>query len=207
MLIKSKLLQHDPAERAFLLVGAYIGHFALLEMGINNAIQQVLNLNPAGAMIVTRNMTFDEKIKNLRALVNFYVVDQEQAKLFDRLALQARKISEDRNIVAHTPFSASAASDGVVFYVLSANSTLKTDDMDWSVDDFLTRIDHILKTDNALREIEHRMSLQRIGQALLTNETAPKGAFGGLFGLGGLLLQQEQEATSGHHDENGGGPQ
>lgn len=203
MLIKSKLLQHAPSERAFLLVGAYIGHFALLEMGINNAIQQVLNLNPAAAMIVTRNMTFDEKIKNLRALVNFYVFDKEQAKRFDRLAQDSRKISEERNIIAHTPFHASPASDGVVFYVRSANSTLKTDDMDWSVDDFLRRIDHILETDKALREIEDRMSLQRIAQALLKNENAPPAPLGG---LSGLLLQQEQEATPGYHSGEGGGP-
>lgn len=61
MLIKSKLLLLDSDERAFLLVGAYIGHFALLELGINNALKTVLKLDVAASLIVTRNMTFDEK--------------------------------------------------------------------------------------------------------------------------------------------------
>lgn len=61
MLIKSKLLLLDPEERAFLLVGAYIGHFALLELGVNNAIKTVLKLEVAASLIVSRNMTFDGK--------------------------------------------------------------------------------------------------------------------------------------------------
>lgn len=203
---KQALLAIDRHTRAFALVGAYLGHFALLEQGINDAISEVLELKGARSLIVTRNMSFGEKIKTLRALVNFFVFDPEMAKLFDRLALQARKISEERNIVAHTPFRASESGDGVTFFVVSASRTLTADDAEWSIDDFLSRIDHIITTDNALREIEHSMSLQRIAEALLKDEKPLQNALGGLFGLGGMLLE-EQKATSGLQDGSGGGPQ
>lgn len=188
MLEKSKLLMLEPDERAFLLVGAYIGHFALLEMGINNAIKTVLNLDVAASLIVTRNMTFDEKLKNLRALVQFFVFDKQKAKRFDDLAKKARDISELRNVVAHTPFRGSQVTDGVNFFVTRANTFLKIEDMDWSIDEFVERIDHIRKTDNELREIEKSMSIQRIAEALTKAQESP---FGGLLGLGKKLRDLE----------------
>ncbi|SMD19585.1 hypothetical protein [Rhizobium sp. RU36D] len=191
MLTKSKLLLLDSDERAFLLVGAYIGHFALLEMGINNAIKTVLNLNTAASLIVTRNMTFDEKIKNLRALVQFFIYDKEKAKKFDKLAKEARNISELRNIIAHTPFYGSQTTDGVRFFVTKASSSLEIENLDWSIDEFIERIDHVRQTDNGLREIEKSMSLQRIAEALSERDIPP---FGGLLALGATMLADQAES-------------
>ncbi|MER9064179.1 hypothetical protein [Mesorhizobium sp. M0698] len=66
MLTKSALLEIDPDTRAFTLVGAFMGHFALLETGIGAALGEVLGVNGARRVIIHRNMGFDEKIKTLR---------------------------------------------------------------------------------------------------------------------------------------------
>lgn len=184
MLMKSKLLSLDPDERAFLLVGAYIGHFALLEVGINDAIKTVLKLDTAASLIVTRNMTFDEKIKNLRSLVRFFVHDKEQSKKFDELAKEARKISELRNLIAHTPFHGSQITDGVSFFVTKASSSLELENLDWSIEEFVERIDHVRQVDNSLREIENSMNLHRVAEALSKRDVPP---FGGLLALGAAM--------------------
>lgn len=190
MLIKSNLILLSPDERAFLLVGAYIGHFALLELGINNAIKTVLKLDIAASLIVTRNMTFDEKLKNLRALVKAFVPDKGEAKRFDDLAKEARKISELRNIIAHTPFHGSPTSDGVRFFVTRASSSLELEDLDWSIDEFVEQIDHVRQIDNRLRELEKSMSLQRVAEALGKRNAPP---FGGLLALGAAMSAHQAD--------------
>ncbi|WP_113132749.1 hypothetical protein [Rhizobiales bacterium] len=184
-LTKEALLAMDPDVRAFTLVGGYLGYFALLEAGINNAVSDVLEIKGLRAAIVTRNMSFDDKLKTLRALVAEFIHDRTEAKAFDDLAKRAKRCGESRNIIAHTPFRRSPQSDGVEFFATSANSTFKYIDMDWTVDEFLRQIDNINEIDNALRSIGSRMSIQRIAEALL-RPTHLKSAspMGGLFGLG-----------------------
>ncbi|MER9281886.1 hypothetical protein [Mesorhizobium sp. M0522] len=54
MLTKSALLEIDPDTRAFTLVGAFMGHFALLETGIGAALGEVVGLNGARRVIINR---------------------------------------------------------------------------------------------------------------------------------------------------------
>lgn len=42
-------------------------------------------------MIVSRNMRFDEKIKTLRTLVNFFLTDKGKAEQFDAMAKARQK--------------------------------------------------------------------------------------------------------------------
>ena len=199
MMSKTRLLQLDNDTRAFTLVGGYMGFFALLEAGIDEAIGQVMDVKGVRRAIIGRNMTFDEKVKTLRSLVNFYIFDVSERQKFDKLAVKARNTAEERNIVAHSPFRASAKTDGVEFFAVSANKELKFLEMDWSIDDFVGRIDAINTLDNALRSIESRMSFQRIADALLENqsssEAAPNqiGTLGGLFQLGAHALNKGEE--------------
>ncbi|PDT50467.1 hypothetical protein CO661_02290 [Sinorhizobium fredii] len=188
-LTKDSLIALDPDMRAFTLVGAFLGYFALLERGVDAALGEVLEVNSIRGAIVARNMSFDDKIKTLRTLVDRFVTDKTQAKNFDELAKRARNFGATRNVVAHTPFRRSSKSDGVEFFPLSASSTLEYPEMDWPIDEFLRQIDAITETDNALRSLESRMSLQRVAHALLRGP-GPKGAFGGLFGLGELLSKE-----------------
>lgn len=182
----SAFLSLEPNMRAFALVGSFMGHFALLESGINSALEQILEIKGARSLIVMRNMQFDDKIKTLKSLVDFFVFDRNQAKAFSALANRCRDFGATRNVVAHTPFVASHTSDGVKFLVVSATSTLKTPEMDWSIDETLSQIDGILRLDRALRTIEQQMSLQRIAKALIesADQDFAKSKLGGLFGLG-----------------------
>ncbi|RWQ66671.1 hypothetical protein [Mesorhizobium sp.] len=198
MLSKAYLLTLDPNVRAFTLVGAFMGHFALLEVGINAAIGEVLGIKSVRRAIVGRNMGFDDKIKTLRALVDSLIANREEAKKFDTLAKRARTCGELRNIVAHTPFRSSPTSDGVEFFPVSASSKFAFPDMDWSIDDFLKHIDNIEQVDNDLRSIEIRISIQRIAEALIGSRSAAdleKGTtspLGGLFGLGAAFLDEKE---------------
>ena len=180
MLIKSELLKLDADQRAFLLVGAYIGHFALLEAGLNQAIKEVLNLSIAAGLIVTRNMSFYDKVKALKSLVNFFIADKIQAKEFEAAASKAHQIGEERNIIAHTPFGGSKTSDGVVFFETRATKELELKDLDWSIDEFIAKIENIRQVDNRLRQIEQSISLLRIAEALTK---FPQSSLGELFGL------------------------
>ncbi|OWV85001.1 hypothetical protein [Rhizobium sp. R693] len=157
-LTKEAMLKLDPDTRAFTLVGAYMGFFALLEEGVNKALAEVLEVTDLPAAIIARNMSFDDKIKTLRTLVNLFIYDKDKAASFDELARRAKKCTEDRNIVAHTAFRRSFKTDGVQFFALSANSKLKFPEIDWSVDVFLKHIDTINEFDNGLRTLENRMS-------------------------------------------------
>lgn len=182
----------EPNMRAFALVGSFMGHFALLESGINSALEQILEIKGARSLIVMRNMQFDDKIKTLKSLVDFFVFDRNQAKTFSSLANRCREFGVTRNVVAHTPFVASDTSDGVKFLVVTATSTLKMPEIDWSIDETLQQIDGILTLDRALRAIEKQMSLQRIAKALIESGSQDSGGakLGGLFGLGSPPYQQ-----------------
>lgn len=193
-LSKIALVKADPDTRAFTLVGAFMGFFALLEAGIDVALGEILEVHGARRVIVTRNMAFDDKIKTLRSLVDMFLSDREEAKRFDELARRARTYGEKRNIVAHTPFRSSPKSDGVEFFAISATSTLKFPDIDWSIDEFLRQIDEINSIDNQLRSIESRMALERVARALARPESSRK--LGGLFGLGADLLSTETKPDS-----------
>ncbi len=182
----SAFLSLEPHIRASALVGSFMGHFALLESGINAALEQILEIKGARSLIVMRNMQFDDKIKTLKSLVDFFVYDRIQATTFCSLANRCRDFGATRNVVAHTPFVASDISDGVKFLVVSATSTLTMPEMDWSIDETLSQIDGILKLDMALRTIEQQMSLQRIAKALIesADQDFARSKLGGLFGLG-----------------------
>lgn len=189
-LTKDGLLKLDPDTRAFTLVGAFMGFFALLEEGVNIAIAEVLEVKGIRAAIVARNMSFDDKIKTLRTLVNTFSRDKALANEFDKVAKRAQKCGETRNVVAHTPFRRSPASNGVEFFAVSASSTFKMPDMDWPIDEFLRQIDNISEIDERLRSIESKMSRQRLAEAIAqahTPEGDSEAQFGSLFGLLGRL--------------------
>ena len=204
---KHVLLNLDADTRAFALVGAYMGTFALLEQGIDTALGEVMGVAGLRRAIVARNMGFDDKIKTLRTLVDLFIHTGAEKKRFDELAKSARKCGETRNIVAHTPFRKSSKSDGVEFFPISATSKLTFPDMDWSVDEFLKQIDNIQAIDNGLRAIDRQMSFQRVAEALMQTSEAGKpgpmkGALGGLFGLGASLLQEEADGAPPHEEQD-----
>jgi hypothetical protein len=169
LLNRDTLLKLDPETKAFALVGAFIGSFALLEEGINIAFGDVMGIKGTRRAIVCRNMEFDDKILALRALVDRYISDETEARRFDDLAKRASEFGTLKSRVVHTPFRPSPTSDGVQFFLMISGSKLKRPDMDWSIDDFLTHIANIHQTDSDLRAIDNRMTL-RIAEALIRTD-------------------------------------
>jgi hypothetical protein len=173
-------LERNQDTRAVTLLGAFTGHFALLEVGINSAVEEVLEVKGARAAIITRNMAIGDKIKTLRTLVDLYIFPSERAEEFSKHALRALKFGEIRNVMAHTAFRQSSKSDGVEFFTMEANSKLKHPGINWSIDNFLRHIGKINQLDNRLRSIESRMSVKRVAKALIEKPCAvmigPKGA-------------------------------
>jgi hypothetical protein len=198
MLTRDHLLKLEPDTRAFTLVGAYMGYFALLELGINSAVVEILGLDALRSAIVTRNMSFDAKIKTLRTLVNMFVTDSAVAAQFDKNAKRARKCGETRNVIAHTPFRASPDSDGVQFFPVSAASKFEQPKMDWPIETFLSQIDEVNDLDNELRGIEKRMSMQRIAAALMkaSDQADDNMSLSGLGGLFGLLPPSDETGAN-----------
>ncbi len=169
-----------------------MGAFAMLESGINGALGEVLDLKGIRSAVVTRNMSFADKIRTLRTLVDIFVLDREKAKSFDKLARKAQGCAETRNIVAHNPFRASPKSDGVEFFSFKASSTLQILDIDWSIDDFIQKIDEITSIDNGLRDLEKVMPMERIARALMRPaDTKSTSALGGLLGLGSATTDEQ----------------
>jgi hypothetical protein len=198
LIFRHELLNLSTDTRAFALVGAYMGYFALLEEGVNEALGVILNIDGSRRIIVGRNMGFDDKLKSLRALISAFVYDEAKRQRFDKLAIRARNIGQTRNVVAHSPFRGSEQSDGVEFFAWSATKELRDLEMDWSVDRFLTEIASINQLDSEMRSIESQMTMQRIAEALTRNEAPRKGTslpgtFGGLFLAGKALLEEEDK--------------
>ncbi len=200
MLIKPVLLNLEPDTRAFALVGAFMGYFALLEEGVNEALGVTLGIDGARRIIVGRNMGYDDKLKSLRTLIDWFIYDPVERKRFDTMATEARKLGQTRNVIAHSPFRRSEQTDGVEFFAWSATKELRNLEMDWSIDAFLKAIDHINTLDNDIRSIQSKLSMMRIAEALTQNETPREGStwatsnsLGGLFGLGATLDEPEPQ--------------
>ena len=185
MLTRPQLLAMTPDHRAFALVGGFMGFFALLEAGIDSAIGKMLGVDGIRRAIVGRNMTFDDKIKTIRTLVDVYLPENSDKQEFDQLALRARKMGQHRNVIAHTPFRGSPKSDGVEFLRVTATSKLEFPEMDWSVDKFIECIDEINQIDNAMRRFEEGKPISAVAAALMSNK-APQ--FGALFQAGASIV-------------------
>lgn len=170
--------------RAFTLVGAFIGHFALLEESLGDALGQALGVEKARLWIVTRNMTFDDKVKTMRTLVDRFIIKEDRAKHIDSLCLRARKFGEMRNIIAHSPFRASLQSDGVEFLVVSANSKLKFPEMDWELAKFVEVLHDLNALDDEFRALEVISDLDRIAYELAAAPEASEA------GMAGAILSQ-----------------
>lgn len=184
----------EPKLRSFALFGLYMGHFSLMEVGLNNALIRGLNVDKINGTILTRNISFADKIKSLKCLVSIAYKEAERMKHISLLN-RAIKCGETRNIVAHTPFMASKKTDGIEFYLIKANKELEFPEMDWSVDEVFSHVDEVREVDNELRELVIENHTHRIAQALLNrpskNAPAQIGPLGALFGLGASIIEDD----------------
>lgn len=187
----------DPHVRAFALYGMYMGHFNLMENGLNEALVKTINVDRLRGIILTRNITFADKIYIMKCLVAM-AFDKADRESHVSLLNRAKNCSEDRNMVAHSLFGPSPTSDGVEFFVVQARSELRFPTEDWSVNDVFSRVEDVRKIDNDLRRLAKEIPVRRIAQALAKKPegllTGQVGPLGRLFGLGASILDEGDPA-------------
>ena len=119
-------------DRACLLVGRFMYHFALLEGALNTGIEKLLGLRSLEGAIATANMPLRSKIHILKSVVNLKGGPVEWVKTFDEVV----DFSTVRNTVAHTIFGPEAGG-GVRFLAVKAKTRLTFQNTVWTERDFL----------------------------------------------------------------------
>lgn len=173
MLFKHEFLALEKDARAFALVGAFMGIFALLERGVDNALGELLKLDGLSRLVLGKNMNFAAKLKTLRSLVGLAKISNETSAKMDMLAQRAGDYGSLRNKVAHSPFIASAKSDGVEFILVTATKKLGMETMDWSVDEFIVHFGKINDIDNELRSYKRNAWFQEFIKHMEDNGVDP----------------------------------
>lgn len=162
----------DPYTRACALVGDYLGHFALMESGLDSALGELLGLRPLQLATVARNMDFSHKVYALRTMIEISLWS-EGSKLYKRIAKDAVDCSTVRNVIAHTPFAQSSISDGVTFLVVRARGKFEAIEDDWPIERFASEISKVESVGKAMRGIHQRLSNQRIAELLVNAHPSP----------------------------------
>lgn len=122
------------------LVGSFMRKWAFLESRMNMSIEELLSMGSLGGAIVTANLEVRAKIQILRSVVSLYHPGDPQAEKQAKKDIEAiAGLSEDRNIVAHNPFSRTDDLTGVQFMRTTARSSLKFLDYEWSPAQFLEK--------------------------------------------------------------------
>jgi hypothetical protein len=83
-------------------------------------------------------MQLRDKIHTFRTLVSYYNGTSDWAKAADKTIEKMVKLSGDRNIVAHNPFSPHK-SGGVEFYIYKAKGRFSVPEVVWRIEDFLIK--------------------------------------------------------------------
>jgi hypothetical protein len=140
--------------RAWAIIGCYMGQFALMENTLARQLGFVLKLDDIASAVVGRNMGLIEKVRALRTVTNIAAGAGSELEWVDGLLKRAEKAAGLRNVVAHTPFGASTASGGVVFFAVEAKGHFRHPNSDWSLEEAERHI-------TELEEIEVDLSSER----------------------------------------------
>jgi hypothetical protein len=165
--------------RSWALVGCYVGNFAFLESAVLRCITEVSGIDGLAAVAIGRNMGAMEKVRALRTLTNLALIG-ESKNVLDALLRRAVAIVEERNVVAHSSFGASTASDGVSFFTVDAKRNLRFEDIDWPLQTFEKKIDEIREVTNALDHAENLARLRAGAQVWKTSRASVAKALLGL---------------------------
>jgi hypothetical protein len=124
-------------ERAFRLVGAFMHHWANIELALDRAVRNVLRLGAAEGLIATANLQFPGKIKVISTALA--QSGPSWAKEGSEALKALSALHDDRMMVANDGFSGAPGS--VVFYKVKANGSLKIPETTWSEADFEKKFD------------------------------------------------------------------
>jgi hypothetical protein len=134
--MSSKSAQENPLEQAYLLVGRFLHHFALVEQKIDQAIIKLLRLDSKCAPMVGL-LDFVKKVDDL---VRVNAVSQTKDKEFvNNVCNRAHTVNGYRRIVAHASFK--PAPDGGVLFsrAVTAKGSVRPVSDPWTNTDFARR--------------------------------------------------------------------
>lgn len=160
----SEKIPQEEFDKACLLVGRFMYHFALLEGAVNSGIEKLLGLKSLEGSIATSNMQFRAKIHILKSVVDLKGGRPEWLKDLEAIA----DLSATRNTIAHTRFGPD--SGGVRFLTIKAKGKLSFPITVYSDADFLSFC-------NTSRHLRTKMD------AITEGLSPPKNALLGLLAL------------------------
>jgi hypothetical protein len=127
----------DPDVRCCVLVALFLQGWAAMELALRDAIGAALKIEEIQLKILCANIRFRDKTDILRTLVDvassFSAEEKKDAKS------KLRKLSRHamwRNMIAHDPFLADSAGDGVVFGTIKAKGAYDASHTRWSIHRF-----------------------------------------------------------------------
>lgn len=172
---KSPLADWGPPEdysRAFRLVGEFMFHWAALEAVLNRSLRDLLGLKGVEGIIAQSNMQLRDKIHTFRTLVSLYNGTSDWAKAADKTIEKMVKLSGDRNVVAHNPFSPHE-NGGVEFYIYKAKGKFSIPEVVWGIEDFLRKAREMTDLEEEIKTITEQTIARR---SVLKAMSAPRNA-------------------------------
>lgn len=142
-------------ERAFRLVGAFMHHWANIELGLDRAVRAVLGLGQTEGLVATANLTFPGKVRVISTALSQANTGPGWAKDGADVLKELNALYEDRVMVAHDGFS--GIPGGVTFYKLKANGSSKIADTSWTEGDFEKKYDALRDVAGKLGQLVERL--------------------------------------------------
>lgn len=160
-------IPHEEFDRACLLVGRFMYHFALLEGAVNRGIEKLLGLKSLEGTIATSNMQFRSKIHILKSVVHLKSGKAESLKDLESIA----DFSTTRNVIAHTVFGPENGS--VRFLTAKAKGKLSYPATIYSEADFLTLCQTARELRTKMDAITDEMTQPKLGLLALLAQGSP----------------------------------
>ena len=147
-------MEEDIFERAYYLVGKFMNSWAIAEFHVDEAIAIALELNEVQSVVISK-LFAKQKLEMLALLIETSKMGQAKKKHFGHIVKRLKKLSEDRNMVAHSVFGPNVDLSKVAFArkkqkVGYPNETITL----WSEHDFASRFDDLFGMDSELTELK-----------------------------------------------------
>lgn len=179
------------------LVGCFMGSWAQLETVLDVAIRRILKIEVVAMSILSVNLQMVAKIYTARCAISVFG-EQEASwqKDAQKVLVEIGKMSELRNMVAHTYFAISADKAAVEFYRIKATSKLTTPEEFWTPDDFSAHVMRMSSLGTELQTVMNETMLHRskidmrerktqdsMARILMGQDPPPAGGWNALLGL------------------------
>ena len=104
------------AEIAFELVGRMIGEWSLAECHVDDVVGEALKLTYPQSMIICKTLSIWQKMEMLKKLINSSLMNNDEKTSFIEQVAELKKLSEQRNTIAHCIFLPNEDRTGVKFF-------------------------------------------------------------------------------------------